>query len=255
MTDRPILFSASMVRALLAGTKTQTRRVVKPQPPAQFVDYNGGHPASFDVSSGRPGFCWSLGRADASQRFWPGMHKQVYCPYGAPGDRLWVRETWARDSEDGAVFYRADVGTGNEADDWQHNIDFGASGYRWRPSIHMPRAASRITLEITAVRVERLQDISEADAIAEGVQPMASPLAVNTWWQGYKDFDGDLIHQQFKGDEPPDWMIEPKKMKPLTHLNRSAVDMYRALWIQLHGVESWDANPWVWVLTFRRVEP
>jgi hypothetical protein len=200
MTERPILFSAPMVRALLAGTKTQTRRAVKPQPVQQ-----------------REGWSWwskALGAghlhtaADAMVRL-----MEPYCPYGAPGDRLWVRETWARDDEDAALFYRADVGTGNEADDWQHNIDVGASGYRWRPSIHMPRAASRITLEITAVRVERLQDISEADAFAEGIP-------------------GNLLHRA------QGW----------------APRAYRLLWEQINGAGSWDANPWVWVVEFRRAK-
>lgn len=188
MKERPILFSGAMVRALLAGTKTQTRRIVKHGTPD---DWNA-------------------------------------CPYGSIGGRLWVRETWARDSEDGALFYRADVGTGNEADDWQHNIDVGASGYRWRPSIHMPRAASRITLEITAVRVERLQDISEEDAIAEGVEAIPSTgencgpnrFSVNCGWL---------------------FLNSP-----------TAAGAYAMLWEQINGAGSWDANPWVWVVEFNR---
>lgn len=145
MKELPILFSAPMVRAILDGTKTQTRRQVKPQTIRKSLPHEQ-RPHWIDASTG----------------------KVVRCPYGQPGDQLWVRETWARDSEDGALFYRVDVGSGNEADDWQACINNGDSGYRWRPSIHMPRAASRIQLEITAVRIERLNSITISDAIAEG---------------------------------------------------------------------------------------
>lgn len=214
MTERPILFSAPMVRALLAGTKTQTRRVVKPQPVEQRDGWAWWH-KGLDAGHLHTG-------ADAMARLMAPL-----CPYGAPGDRLWVRETWARDSEDGALFYRADVGTGNEADDWQHNIDVGASGYRWRPSIHMPRTVSRITLEITAVRVERLQDISEADAIAEGVAPYPKCR---------EDDDTETFSRigKVRGDSFP-------------------IARYAARWEQINGLGLWDANPWVWVVEFARV--
>lgn len=167
MKERPILFSAPMVRALLAGAKTQTRRIVKPV----------GNDDGFVLQDYGDG--WWPYRSDDGESPFKGENEIPHaCPYGAPGDRLWVRETWARDSEDGALFYRADVGTGNEADDWQHNIDVGASGYRWRPSIHMPRAASRITLEIAEVRVEKLHAISAADCWAEGIpmSPDVNPI-------------------------------------------------------------------------------
>lgn len=165
MKERPILFSGAMVSAILDGTKTQTRRVVKPQP---YIDEMGNacwNGLNFGQSADKVPHFQSLASPIPSSKT-----KRVHCPYGKPGDRLWVRETWARDSEDDALFYRADVGSGNEADDWQRNIDDGANGYRWRPSIHMPRWASRITLEVTGVRVERLQEISGSDAVAEGVR-------------------------------------------------------------------------------------
>lgn len=135
MDDRPILFSAPMVRALLNGTKTQTRRVVK----------------RFEVRAGMPE---------------PEMQSLLRCcPYGAPGDRLWVRETFM---DLGACYlYRADAGAEAER-------ALAAPGQPWKPAIHMPRAASRISLEVTGVRVERLQDISEADVQAEGCT--GSPL-------------------------------------------------------------------------------
>lgn len=202
MKERPILFSGPMIRALLAGTKTQTRRAVKPRQ------------------------CPDIGCELAAGEIAGEIGKTLYrlSPYGAPGDRLWVRETWARDSEDGALFYRADVGTGNEADDWQHNIDVGASGYRWRPSIHMPRAASRITLEITGVRVERLLDISQKDCIAEGIESVDAGV-----WRDY-GFPEPCV----------DGFATPRKS-------------YLSLWEQINGPGSWYANPWVWVVEFRRV--
>jgi hypothetical protein len=117
----------------------------------------------------------------------------------------------------------------------------------------MPRWASRITLRITDVRVERLQDISEDDARAEGCEARPFP---GPWWQGYRDLgDGLIFHQQAVGETPPDWMIEPKKMPPTPWLDLSARDGFRSIWMGLHGPGAWDANPWVWVLSFERVKP
>ena len=188
MKERPILFSAPMVRALLDGTKTQTRRVVKPTP--EWIGQSG-------VLSyrGRVGLPHAL------------------CPYGQLGDRLWVRETWARDDEDGGLCYRADIGKGGDADDWERNRLDGVPRFRWRPSIHMPRAASRITLEITGVRVERLQNISEADAVAEGVR--------------------NSLHMPG---------------------GRFANENFAHLWWAINGDGSWEANPWVWAVEFKRLE-
>lgn len=181
MKERPILFSAPMVRALLAGTKTQTRRVCK-----------------LEVRSGMPE---------------PEMLSLLRCcPYGKPGDRLWVRETWNRfDGWEGYFYAADDHSFGIGADDDPDHIPEHA--LRWKPSIHMPRAASRITLEVTGVRVERLQEISEADAKAEGAAMHNSPAAMLT---GYRTG-------------------------------------YRLLWDSINGPGSWDANSWVWVVEFRRV--
>ena len=115
----------------------------------------------------------------------------------------------------------------------------------------MPRWASRITLEIESVGVEWLQDISEDDAIAEGCQAVVDPQ----WWQGYQEFDGDLTHTQHPGDEPPAWMIEPKKMRRRDHLKRTARYAYRVLWNQINGADSWEDNPFVWVINFKRIKP
>ena len=181
--ERPILFSGPMVRAILEGRKTQTRRVVKFDP----------CPSSYAMVSHYDG----LGNVVLTDGSY------LRCPYGQPGDRLWVRETWAHRrwmlgdaSPDPTTVYRAD------SDDLR-----GCD--RWRPSIHMPRWASRITLEVVSVRVERLQDISEEDAMAEGVA-----LAEN--------YRGRLAH-------------------------------FAGLWEQINDLGSWNANPWVWVVEFRKL--
>lgn len=195
MRERPILFSAEMVRALLAGTKTQTRRVAK----------------EFDAEPGK---------MDAILRRFP---HQNGCPYGAPGDQLWVRETWAtNEGAAGGVCYRADTGQCATFQRIANGEATHAVG-RWRPSIHMPRWASRITLEVTGVRVERLQGISEADAVAEGIES--------------HDDDGATYYGPFgKGDACP-------------------IRAFRALWESINGAGSWDANPFVWVVEFRRLQP
>ena len=193
--DRPILFSAPMVRALLAGTKTQTRRVVKPR-----KDRDMG--------------C-ELAPSELAGEVNGGEFRNAYC---APGDRLWVRETW-RDAGN-AWHYAADGMLLPKQRDRDLQAFLAArapltwESYTWKPSIHMPRAASRITLEVTGVRVERLQDISEADAQAEGCEPMHLDDLGQTW-RTYK-----------RG--------------------------YQALWEQINGPGSWDANPWVWCVEFRR---
>ena len=194
MKERPILFSAPMVRAILDGRKTQTRRVVKPQPSQELLDDYAQIRRERGVQ-----------KDDAEM-----LSECLPCPYGFPGDRLWVRETWARDDEDGALMYRADVGCDDDANAWERGRIEGVSRYRWRPSIHMPRWASRITLEITDVRVERLQDIGEEDAEAEGIPR------------------SDV--------SPPD-------------MGRFA---YQQLWESINGPDSWAANPWVWVIGFKR---
>lgn len=205
MKERPIIFSAPMVRAILAGAKTQTRRVVKRYSAdciGWFDDGDGLWAQRFiDPSSGSPYL-----------KSW-----RDRCPHGLPGNRLWVRETWGALPHmlDGfqreSLRYRADGEYQNEHGTW-----------RWRPSIHMPRWASRITLEVTGVRVERLQDISAADAIAEGIEA--------------------------EGDEWRDYLM------PHTQCCLTPRSSYRTLWESIHGPGSWDANPWVWVIEFRRIE-
>jgi len=175
LKERPILFSAPMVRAILDGRKTQTRRVVKPQPNADN---------------------------------WTGK-----CRYGQRGDRLWVRETWqSLVIHDGLSPSDIPVGA-----DIQYPATYDGWVSKRRPSIHMPRWASRITLEITGIRVERLQDISENDAVAEGVE----------FWTPTVDVD------------------------PVP----SPRPAYRLLWESINGAGSWGLNPWVFVIEFKRVTP
>lgn len=216
MKSRPILFSGPMVRAILDGRKTQTRRVVAlPRKRGAFVleDHGDGW-WPYQSDDGESSVCND------------GCEYPYSCPYGVPGDQLLVRETWARDDEDGALMYRADLGRNADADAWEQGRIEGVPRYRWRPAIHMPRWASRITLEITGVRVERLQEISTYDAWAEGI-PGAPPPGVTV----------DRI------DEFVRWSDGVMRDDPKA--------AYRALWEQINGPGSWDANPWVWVVQFR----
>lgn len=221
MADRPILFQGPMVRALLAGTKTQTRRVVKgiKQPGHTGAPMSHAPDEAYLLDGGPT---WRFDYLGGVSRY------DVVCPYGQPGDRLWVREShwWFKDEHDPVTGYFPPKLT---AEDVKYRADGEKPGRIWRPSIHMPRWASRITLEITGVRVERLQDISEADAIAEGGVQVASG-----WWS----HDGTTMHTP--GD---------------THFGGTAVDSYRLLWDQINGHGSWDANPWVWCVEFNRVMP
>lgn len=211
--ERPILFSAPMVRAILEGRKTQTRRIVKPQPqpPYGYDSLDPTHPIDYGVRWENPG--------DGSKGP-PGMWTKR-CPYGKPGDRLWVRETWSIEAWGTGyeITYRADRthrellegrDYTEDADPWCRYYDTQVGD--WRPSIHMPRAASRILLEVVSVRVEHLNDINEEDALADG------------GWE----YRSCPVH-------------------------KSPVRSFADLWESINGKKSWDANPWVWVVEFRRL--
>lgn len=227
MKERPILFSAPMIRALLAGTKTQTRRKVK-QATGLSLSVEQ-HP----TESGKAVLSWLIGDGPG----YPVMEqvKVVDCPYGQVGDRLWVREAWQVDAPcDGTWHDTAWYGCkGSPLSEiparFQHPnfCNYAANWIYgdivWRSPIFMPRWASRILLEIVSVRVERLQEISEADAEAEGVQC---------------DSDGWFYYQM-----------------PSTQCCVTAVDSYQTLWSQINGTGSWILNPYVWGLEFRRVTP
>ena len=194
MKESPILFSAPMVRALLAGTKTQTRRIFKPD--RMTWDANG----RYTTHAMRGGELSITGSGPFKPSSW--LH---YCPYGQPGDRLWVRESFARvptacGSED--IVFAADYQDGSDR----------AAGVRYTPSIHMPRAVSRITLEITGVRVERLQDISRGDAMAEGCPfpNMAQGPDPRDW---YAELWGAINGPDSWAENPWAWVVEFKAIE------------------------------------------
>lgn len=228
MKERPILFSAPMVRAILDGNKTQTRRI---------LSHKG---RGFTEA----GWIFSHLYTNPNDLLQVAMSNggQVYsfpCRYGRGGDQLWVRETFCKvfkyddsgmpllDKEENqidAIWYRATD---------QNNVRyFGPDGEDaktpWKPSIHMPRAASRIDLKITNIRVERLQDISEDDARAEGVRAMDSYVPIPS--------------------NDPARIVDPALMTDY-------VVGFQRLWKRINGDASWDANPWVWVVEFERVRP
>ena len=213
--EHPILFSAPMVRAILEGRKTVTRRVCKPQPSAK---------AHTTCASGNPMGAW-----------WETGKDIIRCPYGKPGDRLWVRETFIdlrgtgvehRPDPDGPIqryAYAADCRPGSHSDEARKDF-----GLKYKPSIHMPRAACRILLEITDVRVERLQDISEDQAQAEGVRLMRD--GSDTW-----------VSREGPGNLVTPWP--------------TAKEAFSDLWNSINGPHAWAANPWVWAVSFKRVTP
>jgi hypothetical protein len=209
-----------MVRAILDGRKTMTRRVVKPQPPKSVEK------PQFDNRQEFNSWCF-FGRRFGIQGRYSDYHAK--CPYGKFGDKLWVREKWAtvyaldttRASALRAGFPCEFSAGGTDVHGFDHLGDRG----RWRPSIFMPRSASRITLEITAVRVERLQQITESDAKAEGVMLLTGSKS-----------------------RP---LGSKEKSQPVTHHQT-----FHGLWDSLNEKRGygWDGNPWVWVISFRRVE-
>lgn len=208
--ERPILFSGPMVRAILEGRKTVTRRICKPQPSAH------AHTTS---AEGNPMSAW-----------WETGKDINHCPYGQPGERLWVRETWARvgTTDPGYLTYRATYPRCLPAGLENVPADIRDAGERWRPSIHMPRTACRILLEITAVHVERLQDITEEQAVAEGVDRP----------ENIRDVD-----------------VSDGAERELFNAMNQPRDRFKRLWADINGAESWNANPWVWVVEFKRVTP
>lgn len=171
--ERPILFSGPMVQAVLDKSKWKTRRVVKGKA-LEHLSGSGSTPEIF--------------------------HNSQLCPYGLPGDRLWVRETWTQFGD--IISYKAD----EPVSGFKYDV-------KWRPSIHMPRTACRILLEITDVRIERLHDISDSDVAAEGIN------------------------------------LKPVPGHPII----PPVYLWKRLWQHINGPESWDSNPWVWVISFEKI--
>ncbi|MDE9635859.1 hypothetical protein L2W95_20395 [Citrobacter freundii] len=202
-----MIFNGEMVRAILDGRKTQTRRIMKVQPSDGFHPTHNGYDLDLNAHWYTPGVVDKNGCLQPAKKdvFGVADENEGYtCPFGAVGDRIWVRETFCAvpDHEEpagcSALLYAAD---GN-----------GPYG-KWTPSIHMPRWASRLTLEITGVRVERLRDLSEDDAKSEGITPPS-------------------------GGVLPGWEYR---------IN------FRDLWMSIYGADNWEANPWVWVIEFKVV--
>ena len=221
--QRPILFSTAMVQAILAGRKTQTRRVVKPQP--ESVNAEAGIPVGEYLDKLR-----SL-KDKGLEHVRAGTNGMAFpkCPYGQPGDVLWVRETWMRLPREGFYAYKASHPSFKEGE-LKNNL-LHEYGFRWKPSIHMPKEACRLFLRVKNVRVERLQDISDADACEEGIEPVYFE----------KNFD-------------------KKAIKAFKHYTDSSFDgadaigSFRSLWQSINGEQSWRDNPWVWVREFERME-
>lgn len=217
MKDRPILFSGEMIRARRSGLKTQTRRT-------RGLNEVNKNPDNWELTNLR---VWPGGdcvTATFRQKDWNRV-LCINCPYGQPDDRLWVRENfyvqpglWREGHGEQPLHYAADVAHRAEVED-----------YVCKPSIHMPRWASRITLEITEVRVQRLQDITAADAIAEGVEPVAYTKGGSIQYRDHSERTCGFF---------------------------SPVDSFRTLWDSLNAGRGlgWERNPWVWVIEFPKFE-
>lgn len=210
---RPILFSTAMVQAILDGRKTQTRRVCRHQ--------HWSHSELVDVNVN-----------GITQK----VDRNVSYPYGQPGDILWVRETWVNLNSDFAIMkplyiYKCD------------GISERFTGkIKWKPSIHMPFAAARIFLRVKNVRVERLHEISDEDAVAEGIDTDLWDMAIVS--RNYKTKDGWFVAWSYEH-----WSCE--------NISVDVDEVYRksfqSLWESINGSESWEANPWVWVVEFESI--
>lgn len=207
MKERPILFSTAMVKAILESRKTQTRRVIK-------------NPYKYELN---PDFSKSMDSFAIG-----GIEKLINnCPYGKPGDRLWVRETWQEtiflhpSDENYGYIYKAS----ENGEAWESNDE----NWKWKPSIFMPYEAARILLEITDIRVERVQDISENDAISEGIEMVSEFELLGNFYANYgKEDIGTALHP---------------------------TNSFRTLWNSINAKRGygWDVNPWVWVVEFKKL--
>ncbi|HIE8741900.1 hypothetical protein PAG80_18175 [Klebsiella quasipneumoniae] len=255
MKERGMIFNGEMVRAILDGRKTQTRRIMKVQPSEDFTPMNMALETDYKARWYTPGIVDKDGYLQPASKevFGVSNENEGYsCPFGAVGDRIWVRETW------GVVSHELDEG--GRIQPWTpdrpataiHEMPFGNGYYSghaiyaadgdftwgdddgyedgrscWKPSIHMPRAASRILLEITDVRVERLNAISEEDAEAEGIDMEALYDSQDCY---------DCIANHNMTGRP------------------TVTGAFKYLWESIYGEEGWKSNPWVWVIEFKRIE-
>lgn len=250
--ERPILFSAAMVLAILEGRKTQTRRIIKPQPEVRPGGSISPHPQDSSLFLVQK---WEVQPRSFSNF---GRCENITCPYGKSGDRFWVKETfilderntkgkapqeviydatpeWAMDHTGKLARVHYITGEIVSPEDARSSIDANKFWHK-KPSIFMPRWASRITLEITAVRVERLNEISENDALAEGVEPWGLT-------------ETDIAHIQIS-DESPETKAFVRALGPG---RLSAKAEYQMLWDEIHGKDAWSKNPFVWAISFKRI--
>lgn len=219
MSDRPILFSAPMVCALLAGTKTQTRRAVRWQGPKGFP-HSFAH-AVVDNPAGVQRLLVPYRHPDDDDTAeWGELGYHRHYGAGDPGDRFWVKEALKLEEAPSGIVYKAFAADSSA-------VPYVAEGWPWKvkrlPSMYMPKWASRLTLHVTGARVQRLQEISEADAIAEGVR--RNPTQNDRTWMIYPE-----------GSSAAGWI--------------SARRSYQSLWEDINGKGSWEANPWVFAYTF-----
>lgn len=250
--ERPILFSTPMVQAILEGRKTVTRRVMDIQP---------NNPHTFGVSPiwgyGVPTgmrfqelandeatvkdpwnyFCVHCATNENSKR----VDKWVHCKFGKKGDILWVRETWRpfyKGSDTAPGYWNMfEFKAGGEKIcpvEYEFRFDDYLVNGKWKPSIHMPRAACRLRLRIKSIGVERLHDITEEDAIREGID--SEELFINDYSEGkrYRDYFDETC------EDVMEWFASP-------------VDSFKSLWQSINGKESWDSNPWVWRIEFEKI--
>lgn len=219
MKERGIIFNGAMVRAILSGQKTQTRRIMKQQPPERWSPVTSSGEPDLQARTYTQGVVDRHGCLQAGPQVFGVADEEwgAVSPFGQPGDRLWVRETWVHiDDEDdkfdgmgSQTYYRASSPASD--DRWLKD-----RGLKWKPSIHMPRHAARILLEITDVRIERLNSISDEDCRKEGCHGGHGAIP------GYQ------------------YSATPR-------------EQFSHLWQSIYGQESWDSNPWVWIYEFKLV--
>lgn len=248
MKERGMIFNGEMVRAILDGRKTQTRRIMKVQPSEDFTPMNMALETDYKARWYTPGVVDKDGYLQpvSKEVFGVSNENEGYsCPFGAVGDRIWVREAFrvhSRATDVATLVYKA-----SERNSWTeqtHRVPVAvcnkpATPEKWTPSLHMPRWASRILLEITDVRVEQLNAISEEDAQSEGVHTEVWDQTVVARNYAVRD-----EFFQFWSDDMPHYV-------EMNQLYRSS---FRSLWESIYGEESWKANSWVWVISFKRVE-
>ena len=217
---KPILFSTEMVQAILAGRKTQTRRVIK----ADFPENSTFIGCRETLGKSGVGFYWCDGTTGPMQGFFPGLFEDLYPKY-QPGDILWVRETFIESKT-------PDI-PNNRGWSFSYKADGGYGIINWKPSLFMPKEAARIFLKVTDVRVERLQDISEEDAIAEGVSIVY-------------DYGSFVTYKNY--------LFKDKKTYNKQD-TRCPKESFQSLWQSINGKKHpWESNPWVWVYEFERIE-